>query len=110
MDSPEHFATATFQCDVLQLGPTYLCMQADRIVPTLVDNPGPYSVPPAPAAPSGDQASIESFGEAVPFTDSDSEPVTQTTKTRDSPPGAFGTFLAATDGVPAAPVINQAHI
>lgn len=86
-------------------------MQAEKIVPTMVDTPGTYSVPPAPAAPSGDQASIESFGEAVPFPDPDSEePVTQTTKTRDSPPGAFGTFLPATDGVPAAPVINQAHI
>lgn len=88
-------------------------MQAGELVPTVVDNPGPYSVPPAPAAPSGNQASIESFGEAeaVPFPDPDSEePVTTTTKISDSPPGSFGTFLAATDGVPAAPVINQAHI
>ena len=89
-------------------------MQAGEIVPTAVDAPGPYSVPPAPAAPSGDQASIESFGEAeaVPFPDPDSDsedPVTPTTKTSDSPPG-FGTFLPATDGVPAAPVINQALI
>lgn len=88
-------------------------MQAGKLVPMVVDTPGPYGVPPAPAAPSGDQASIESFGEAeaVPFTDPDSEePVTPTTKTSDSPPGSFGTFLAATDGVPAAPVINQAQI
>lgn len=85
-------------------------MQAGDIKPTLVDSSGPYSVPPAPAAPSGNQASIESFGgeEAVPFVDPD-EPATPTSPTSDSPPGSFGTFLAVTDGVPPAPVIHQAQ-
>ncbi|KAL3148338.1 hypothetical protein ABBQ38_013795 [Trebouxia sp. C0009 RCD-2024] len=85
-------------------------VQAGELKPTVVDTTGPYSVPPAPAAPSGNQASIESFdGEgAVPFPDPE-EPLPPTPKASDSAPDSFGTFLAVSDGVPPAPVINQAR-
>lgn len=79
-------------------------------MPTLVGSLGPYSVPPAPAAPSGNQARIESFEEAEPFDPDAEEPVPPTPLTSDTPRGSFGTFLPANEEVPAAPVINQAQV
>ena len=71
-------------------------MQAGQIQTTVSNASG---VPPVPAAPSEDTASIESIGEPEPVTELDPVPPSPPVNTSK---GAFGVFLPVTETTPAA--------
>ena len=73
-----------------------MCVQAGQIQPTVSNASG---VPPAPAAPSEDTASIESIGEPEPVTELGPAPPPPPVNTSK---GAFGVFLPITETTPAA--------
>lgn len=82
-------------------------LQAGEIEPTEVNTSSPYTVPPAPEAPSEDTASIESVGTA--------EVVPDVAEPAPPPPppaissGVYGTFLPVTDTSPVSPASQVAY-
>ncbi|KAL0033192.1 hypothetical protein WJX79_009008 [Trebouxia sp. C0005] len=79
--------------------------QAGEIEPTVVNTSTPYTVPPAPEAPSEDTATIESVGTA--------EVVPDVAEPAPPPPppaassGVYGTFLPVTDTPPVSPTSQK---